>query len=120
MQRLGREAPGADELAARKASLIGGFGRQFDSTAGIAGIVLGEIERGRPLELLRRVVPEIEAVSAEQVRDYAARHWQREQLRTVIVGDVAASGPSLKALDPQALVLEAGALDLESPTLQRR
>lgn len=117
--RLGREAPGAEELAARKASLIGGFGRQFDSTAGMAGIVIGEIERGRPLAQLSQVVPEIEAVSAEQVRDYAARHWRADQLRTVIVGDVAASGASLKALDPQALTLEASALDLESPTLKR-
>ncbi|MBQ0960012.1 insulinase family protein [Ideonella sp. 4Y11] len=119
MQRLGREAPGADELAARKASLIGGFSRQFDTTGGIAGIVISELERGRQLAQLRQVVPEIEAVSAEQVRDYAARHWQASQLRTVIVGDVAASGPTLKALDPQALSLEAAALDLESPTLKR-
>lgn len=120
MQRLGREAPGAQELAARKAALIGGFGRQLDSTAGIASILIGEIERGRPLAQLRQVVPDIEAVTAEQVRDFAAQHWRADQLRTVIVGDVAASGPTLKALDPQALLIEASALDLESPTLQRR
>jgi zinc protease len=117
--RLGREAPAEAELAARKAALVGGFGRSFDTTAGLAGVVLGQVERGRPLAELARTAPEIEAVTAEQVREHAARHWTPESLRTVIVGDLAAGGDALKALDPKALRLQAAELDLESPTLRR-
>ena len=68
---------------------------------------------------LARTAPEIEAVTAEQVREHAARHWTPESLRTVIVGDLAAGGDALKALDPKALRLQAAELDLESPTLRR-
>ena len=87
--------------------------------SGIAAVVLGEVERGRPLDRLNQVVGEIEAVTAEQVRAYAATHWAPGQLRTVVVGEIAAGGPALKALDAQAQLLDAAAVDLDSPTLKR-
>lgn len=117
MLQLGREAPPADELAARQASLVGGFSRHIETTAGLAATVLGEVERNRPLSGLREVAPAIQAVTAEQVRDFAQRHWRDASVRAVVVGDLTAAGESLQALDPQALRLEAPALDLSSPTL---
>jgi zinc protease len=53
------------------------------------------------------------------VRDFAAKHWQPAQLRTVVVGDLAAAGDSLKALDPKALVIPVDKLVLEAPGLVR-
>jgi len=117
--RMGTAAPSADELAARQAALIGGFGRQVDTTAGLAGTVLNQVARNRPLAELKQYVPEILAVTPEQVKGFAAAHWQAKDLRTVVVGDLAAAGDSLKALDPKALVLEAGKLDLEAAGLAR-
>jgi zinc protease len=117
---MAQRPPGADELAARQATLVGGFGRQIETTQGLAGTVLDQVARGKPLRDLSLFAPEVLAVTPEQVRQFAATHWQAKNLRTVVVGDLAAAGDSLKALDPAALVLDAGKLDLESPVLQAR
>lgn len=118
--RLGQEAPSAEELAARQATLVGGFGRQTGTTAGLTGVALDLIARQRPLGEAAQLVPELLAVSAEQVRDFAARHWQQAAgLRAVVVGDLAAAGPSLQTATPDAQVLEAATLDLDGLRLGR-
>ena len=114
---LARNPPASDELAARQATLVGNFGRQIETTAGLAQVAIDQIERGRPLEELQRLVPEVLAVTAGQVQAFAARHWTAASLRTVVVGDLSAAGDSLRSLDPKALVLESAQLDLESPRL---
>ena len=117
--RMGQANPTPDELSARQATLIGNFGRQIETTAGLATTVLNQVERGRPLSDLQKLAPDVLAVTAEQVKDFAARHWQADQLRTVVVGDLAAAGDVLKTQHPKALVLDATQLDLASPGLKR-
>ncbi|OYT85631.1 MAG: peptidase M16 [Burkholderiales bacterium PBB6] len=117
--KLGTEAPSADELGARQATLVGNFGRQVETTAGLAASVLDQVVRQRPLTELRQFAPEVMAVTPEQVRSYAASQWPASALRTVIVGDTAAAGDSLKALDPKALQIDAAKLDLDAGKLSR-
>ncbi len=118
IRQLSQTAPTPEELAARQATLVGSFSRQLETTSGLASLALDLVRRGRPLSEAQSVAPSLLAVSAEQVRDFAARHWARAQLRTVVVGDVAAGGEALKALDAQALLLQAPELKLDSPTLR--
>lgn len=115
--RLGQEAPTADELAARQATLVGNFGRQIETTAGLASAAINQIALGRPLDEVQQFAPQVLAVTPEQVRAFAARHWTTARLRTVVVGDLGKAGDSLKALDDKALVLRAAQLDLESAGL---
>lgn len=119
IRTLADTPPGNAELAARVATLIGGFGRQLETTAGLAGLVLDRLARELPLADVAQVVDELRGISAPQVADFAARHWAGAALRTVVVGDLDAAGPALRARDPQALVLQAADLDLDTATLRR-
>lgn len=117
--RLGQEAPAADELAARQATLVGNFGRQIETTAGLAGVAINQIALGRPLDEVQQFAPQVLAVTPAQVQAFATRHWPSGSLRTVVVGDLAKAGDALKELDPKALVLPADQLNLESASLAR-
>lgn len=105
--RLGQDAPSADELAARQATLVGGLASAMETTEGLAALVVDGLAHNRPLDDLQHAARDIHAVSAEQVRAYAARHWTAGALRTVVVGDLAAAGEPLKALDAKAKVVQA-------------
>jgi zinc protease len=117
--RIGAAAASADELDARKAALIGSFARQLETTAGLAAQVASVWFQGRPLADLARYVEEVLAVTPEQVRDFAARTWRTESIRTVVTVDAAAAGDKLAPLAEGARRVPIGALDLESPQLRR-
>jgi len=115
--RLAEQPPSAEELAARQASLTGGFARALDTTAGLAGQV-GELwVQRRPWSALADFAREVQAVQPAQVADYARQHWPASSLRVVVVGDLSAAPQDWSALAAQPLRLNAAQLDLGSPTL---
>lgn len=117
--RIAREPAPAAELEARKAALIGGFANRLQTTAGLAGLVAGVVAQGRdPAELAQRV-DQIRAVTPEQVRDFAARHWKPEALRVTIAGDWAAAGDGVRALGDGVLRIPRAQLDLDRPELRK-
>ena len=120
--RLATDPPSADELAARQATLVGSFARRLETTAGLAGLIAGQWAQGRPLADLAGYVPGVLAVTPAQVQAFAQAHWGAAALRAVVVGDLAgdltAAGSGLAALEPAALRLTVGSLNLESDTLQ--
>jgi len=119
MTGLATRPPDAAELAARQAALVGGFARSLESTAGLASVVAGQMDRGRPLAELNNTVPELLAVTGSQVGAFAATHWATPALRTVVVGDLKAAGEALLKLDAKALVIAMDQLDLAAPGLVR-
>jgi len=118
--RLAAEPVPRDELAARQATLVGSFARRLETTGGLAGQITSLLVNGRPLSELQRYVDEVLAVTPEQVREFAASTWKDAALRAVVVGDLKAAGDGLKVLEAGALVVPAGALDLEQPGLLKR
>lgn len=120
LQRLAAEPVGAPELAARQALLIGEFGRELETTAGLAGVVADQLQRGRALAELQRLPDELQAVDAVRVQDFATRFWSAAAAqRIAVVADLKAAGPALRKQFPQALVIRADELDLGSPSLRR-
>jgi zinc protease len=111
--RLAQQPPGAAELAARQATLIGSFARRLETTAGLAAALGNQLAQGRPLAELARYVDEVQAVTPAQVSDFAARHWRAETLRAVVAGDLQAAGAALREFDPGALVRPLDGLDPE-------
>ena len=114
--------PAADELAARQATLVGGFGRRLETTAGLAGVLASQWAAGRPLADLANHVPQLLAVTPAQVQDFARRHWQAGALRSVVVGDLSATGVALAASvssGPGALRLRMADVDFEQPGLRK-
>ena len=117
--RLAEVPPTADELAARQATLVGGFVRRLETAGGLAGVLAAQWAAGRPLGDLAQHVPQILAVTPAQVLDFARRHWTDGALRAVVVGDLSATGDALAASSPGALRLRMADVDLEQPGLRK-
>ena len=115
--RMAATAPADDELAARKATLIGNFSRSLETTDGLAGNVASLVTDALPLDQLGRFIAEIEAVSPQQVQSFAQAHWPAGQERAVVVGDAKQFGAALTAANPQALTIARDRLDLDRADL---
>ncbi len=117
-KRLGDSRVGDGELAARKATLIGGYGRSLETTAGLAEQV-GELAvYGVPLDEIGRYIARVQAVTPKQIEKYANKHLGTGAGTVVVVGDAAQFAADIRKAYPQAVLLESSALDLDSPTLQ--
>ena len=117
--RLADAAPGADELAARQATLVGSFARRLETTAGLSAQLVAQIAHGRPLAELADYAPGVLAVTPAQVQAFARQHWAAGGLRAVVAGDLAAAGSSLTGLVAPAQRVPLGELDLEQVGLRK-
>ncbi len=118
LQRLAAEPVGEAELTPRKAVLLGQFGRNLGTTEGVADLVAGLVTYGLPLGELDRYAPRVRAVSARDIQASVAAELAVGTPSIVVVGETKAFQPQLKALYPNLEVIEAGALNLDSPTLK--
>lgn len=116
--RLGSTPVGPDELAARKATLVGEYGRSLETTAGLAAQV-GELAvYGVDLADIGRYIERVQAVTPAQIQRYAQAHLGETNRHVVVVGDAAQFGAALIKAHPHGRQLSAKALDLDSATLQ--
>ena len=117
-KRLGDTRVSADELAARKATLIGSYGRSLETTAGLAEQV-GELAvYGVKLDEIGKYIEQVQAVTPKQIEKYADKHLAAGGSSVVVVGDAAQFAAAIRKAHPQAVLLESTALDLDSPSLQ--
>lgn len=116
--RLGATLAGADEFAARKAVLIGSFGRDVETNSGLAAQVSAFAAYGLSMDNLRGYVADIEAVTPEQVRAAAATLTNPANAHLIVVGDGRKFYDALKAKYPHVERIGVEALNLDSPTLQ--
>ncbi len=86
LERFVAEGPTAEELAAAKRNLVGGFPLRIDTNKKILGYLTMIGFYGMPLDYLERFPERIEAVTLEQVRDAFARRIHPERMVTVLVG----------------------------------
>ncbi|MDD3836337.1 MAG: pitrilysin family protein [Phenylobacterium sp.] len=119
MKRLADVPPGADELKARKSVLVGGFGRQLETTSGLAAILGNYALYGIAFSELGAYTGKVEAVRAEEVRDFARSLLDPAQASVIVVGDGKAFLEALKTRAPELEVIPAAELDLDSPTLRK-
>jgi zinc protease len=114
-----RDVPLApDELAARKATLSGSFGFALETTRGLLGQIADLAVYGLPLDELSHYLDKVQAVSADQVRDFAKSHLGRDGIRIVVAGDAAQFAAAMTKAYPKLERLSAAALDLDSSTLK--
>ena len=117
MHRLGAEPISAAELNARRASLTGDFGRNVETTAGLAQYVGSYVERGiDPAELLR-YQQSVLAVTPAEAQAAAADLLSPQGVTIVIVGNAAQFLPALRRDQPDVIVIPLGELRLDRPTL---
>jgi zinc protease len=116
--RLGSAPVPAGELTARKATLIGGYGRSLETTAGLAGQVGDLAVHDVDLGEVGRFVERVQAVTPAQIQAYATAHLVAGDMHVVVAGDAAQFADALRAKRPDAKVLQADTLDFDSVTLQ--
>jgi zinc protease len=117
-KRLGSTPVSADELAARKATLIGGYGRSLETTAGLANQVGDLAVYGVPLDQIGKYIGQVQAVTPKQIQKYADKHLTADAGTVVVVGDASKFAEEIRKTHPKAVLLKSTALDLDSPSLQ--
>ncbi len=117
-QRLRSTAVSAPELAARKATLIGSYGRSLETTAGLAEQVGTLAVYGLPLQDIGQYIAKVQAVTPQQVQAYAHKYLSVGGTQVVVVGDAAQFAPALRKDYPKAGLLQADAVNLDSASLQ--
>ena len=86
MRRLGAEPIQPAELAARRASLTGDFGRNAETTAGVASLIASYVTRGIDPGEIERYIPSVLAVTPAQVQAAAGSLISPDGATIVIVG----------------------------------
>jgi zinc protease len=120
LDRLASTPVPADELAARKTTLIGDFSRTLETTGGLAAQTAALVVAGLPVADLPRRIARIEAIGPGDVQSFAAKHFDAARRRVVIAGVAADFEAALKASSPGWRQLALPALDLDSPDAVRK
>jgi zinc protease len=115
---LAAEPVPAAELAARKATLVGGYGRSLETTAGLAEQVADLALYDIDLTELDRYIERVQAVTPAAIQAFAKTHLDAPGTHVVVVGDARQFDDALRKAHPQRVKLEASAVDLDSPTLR--
>ncbi|HET9231277.1 MAG TPA: insulinase family protein, partial [Vitreimonas sp.] len=118
IERIGAELTPESELTARKAVLIGSFGRTVETTSGVAGQISALALYGLPPERLNSYVSDVTAVTPEQARTAAARYFDMDNADVVVVGDAQHFYDGLRRVRRDAERIPVSDLNLDSPTLR--
>ncbi len=115
---LGTVTIPAEELGSRKAVLIGAFGREVETTGGLASQLSALAQFGLPLSKLQTYAADVAAVTPEQAAAAARAHFDPATASLVVVGDAKVFGATLKAKFPQLEQVGIKKLNLDSATLK--
>jgi zinc protease len=107
------------ELTTRKASLNGNFARGLETTSGLVAQVSSLAVYGVSFDQLNQFVGNVQAVKAEDVKDFAAKHLNIDSTSVIVVGDAKKFLPALQKEFSQIEVIPVGELDLNSASLRR-
>ena len=116
---LGAAPAPAGELAARKADLIGDFGRSAATSAGLGQMLSLRAVEGVDIGEVESHAGAIEAVTAAQAQAAAARVVDPNAASVVVVGDAKLFVEALGKRFPGRVVIPADQLDLEAPGLRK-
>jgi zinc protease len=119
IKRLTSDAVSADELTPRKSVLTGNFGRNLETTAGLASAVSDLYSFGIPASELNNYMTSVNAVSDAQIRDFASKNVLGGDL--IIVGDYGVFKDDLAKRFPDVKVdvIKADDLDLSKDNLRK-
>jgi zinc protease len=87
LSRLSTELVSAEELAPRRATVLGSFSRSLESARGLGNVVASFAQYGLPLEELSQYATKVRDVTPEQLRDATARRLPAAGVSYVVVGD---------------------------------
>jgi zinc protease len=118
MHRLGAEPISAAELTARRASLTGDYGRDAETTAGMAGLIGGYVTRGIPPDEVGRYLAAVLAVTPAEAQGAARDLIAPEGATVVIVGEASQFLAALRRDHANVTVIPIADLNLDRPALR--
>lgn len=118
LARLGAQPIPPAELEARKAVLIGGFGRSVETTGGLAGQLSALAQYGLPLDRLNSYSSDVSAVTAEQAAAAAKAYYDPAKADLVVVGDAAVFYDKIRSRRSGMERINIGELNLDSEALK--
>jgi zinc protease len=119
LTRLSTEPAVEKELTARKATLIGEFSRDFETTGGLVGEVANRALFGLSLNEINIYIARVQAVSAAEVQGFAATHFNPKTADIIIVGDASKFLDELRKQYPNVEVIPFASLDLNTVSLRK-
>jgi zinc protease len=120
IRRMRDEAIGADVLARRRTLLIGEFGRQVETTNGLGNFLANLAVHGLPMSEYARHIPNLQAVTPEQVTASLAAEIHPAQASVVVIGRASEFQEALRAQYPTVEVIPISELDFGSASLRRK
>jgi zinc protease len=118
MRRRGAEPIAPTELEARRASLLGDFGRDAETTDGVASTIASYVLRGVDPAEIGRYHRSVLAVTPADAQRAARDLLSPDGAAIVVVGEAAQFLPSLRRDHPNVTVIPLDQLNLDSPTLR--
>jgi zinc protease len=114
-----RDEPIADDvLTKRRTLLVGGFGRQVETTNGLGQFLANLAVQGLPMSDYARYIPNLQAVTPARVTASVAAEIDPAQASIVIVGRASEFLEALRAQHPNVEVIPIGELDFGSASLR--
>jgi zinc protease len=120
IRRVGDVPAPAEELEARKLTVIGAVSRRLETTEDLAATLAAFEAYGVPLVELTTTIDKLSAVTAQQVVDYARKHWEPGTLSVVVAGDADRFADALRAKYPGLRVIPQDSVDLDRASLQKQ
>jgi zinc protease len=114
IRRLGETPPSQAELDARKAAMIGEFGRSAATSLGLAAYLSSYAAYGVDPAEVDRFAGLTQAVGPSEAQAATAKVVDPTAVSVVVVGDAKTFLPALKQRFPDVQLIEAGALDLDT------
>ena len=121
LEQLGAmgSAPATEaDLAPRRATLIGGFGRSLETVDGLGSLVANLALYDLPLSELAAYAGRVRAVTPQEIETAFAEHLPADRASVVVVGDASLFLDDLKAAHPNVEVIPLTALNLNSAVLK--
>ena len=116
--RLSAEQATADELAPRRATLVGGYARSLETVDGLGGAVAALANNGLPMSEMADYATQVRGVSAADIQRVAAAELNPSEFSIIVVGDSAQFIDALRAAHPNVEVIPANELNLDSAALR--
>ncbi|NHN26664.1 insulinase family protein [Flavobacterium jejuense] len=98
LKKIRTDLVSAEELKNAKAKYVGNFVMQIEKPATVARYALNKETQGLPDDFYENYIKNINAVTAEDIRNAAQKYFLADNSRVVIVGKASEVLPSLEAM----------------------
>jgi len=117
LSRLATQPVGISELIPRKAALSGNYARELETGSGLVSAVASLTAYDLPLSSLNDYLPQVQKVTAAEIRRFAAKNLGASDASIIIVGDGRQFLPELKKRFSNTEIIPVDKLDLNKASL---